>query len=150
MKRSQPAPAYDLLVRFLTQKSMIDEELPQVRSSQPVQPNQPSWLHLYPQGKHAYDDSFSQSPILSPTNNEASSTTIEASLSPSTGGTTGSSSSSIVPALHSSHMGLMMAFLAGLGVALVIANIVNRRTDRSRRVAGYSAVPDTAATKTEA
>ena len=132
---SQPAPAYDLLVRFLTKQSMIDVELPQVRTSMPVTPYHLPWMHLYPQGKKAFDASYAESPLLSH-QSPASSSSVAASLS---GGP--NDNSFLATASNSSgSMGLLLAFVAGLVVALLTAHLVNRRSDRRRT--GYCAVPD--------
>jgi hypothetical protein len=139
---SQPAPAYDLLVRFLTQKSMIDEELPQVRSSKPITPDQLPWLQLYPQGKKAYEESFAQSPYLDQ-NSESSLVATTASLSGESShrhSSTMAMMDSPVPSSTNHHVGLLVSFLAGLVVALMAANFMNRRSERRRT--GYSSVPD--------
>ncbi len=127
---SQPAPAYDLLVRFLTKKTMIDDELPQVRSEKHTSPQPLSWVHLYPTGKEAYKESFSDTPVLS-LQDVAKNT--EATLT----------DHGMVGAHHMGQTspagGLLAAFVAGLVVALMVAQFMNRR---QRRHTGYTAVPD--------
>jgi len=148
---SQPGPAYDLLIRFLTSQSFIDVELPQVRSSQPVEPKSLEWMHLYPTGESAYRNSFGSNHHLGSTE-ATTSTTISANLGATLGGG-GSSSSSIegqqsLWTTPSSHGGsLLMAFMAGLIIAVVGIKIffTGNNHDRRRR-GGYSPVPDSTTT----
>jgi hypothetical protein len=141
---SQPAPAYDLLVRFLTSKSLIDVPLPQVRSSHPFTPKTLDWMHLYPTGQTNYVDSFNDTP-QPPATLEGDATV---------GATLGAvnflqSRTSTMPAdkylgesSSSQHGGLFMAFVAGLVVAVVGMQILQGRRGSRRRTEGYASVPD--------
>ena len=139
---SQPAPAYDLLVRFLTSQSFIDLDLPQVRSSHPVTPKNLDWMHPYPTGESAYIDSFNGNA------EEQETTTIGATLGAALGGgpTAAVSSYGSYDSFQSQqqqqHGGLLMAFVAGLLVALIGMNLLQARRDSSRRREGYALVPD--------
>ena len=117
---------------------MIDDVLPQVRGSKPTPPLEPSWLQLYPEGKQAYVESFEHSsyPFAS-LNHAGSSSSIEAGLS----GSGGTPLLSTATTSNPSTMGLLVAFVAGMGVALLVAQFLGRR-ERRRRTSGYTAVPN--------
>ena len=135
---SQPAPAYDLLVRFLTSQSFIDLNLPQVRSSHPVTPKDLDWMHPYPTGESAYIDSF---------NGNNAEETVGATLGAALGGA--SSNGGSYHPFHSQqqqqqeqHGGTFLAFVAGLMVAVIGMNLLQARRNSSRRREGYAVVPE--------
>jgi hypothetical protein len=123
-----PGPAYDLLVRFLTSKSFIDLELPQVRSSDLVKPRQVEWMHPYPTGLSGYIHSFNDTSDLS-VGREGTvvGTPVNTHL--------GVAWLSIV-------IGLLMAFVAGLVVAVMGMYALQRRHRRRQGKGGYTSVPD--------
>lgn len=136
---SQPAPAYDLLVRFLTKKTMIDEELPQIRASSPVTPEPLSWVHLYPTGKKAYDNSFTEKTAFSLNDVDIASST-QAAFGDADNWSSPLTTNRTPEAASSSTTALLSAFVAGLVVALVLVQFVVNR--RPRRQNGYTDVPD--------
>lgn len=120
-----PTAAYDMLVRFLTAKSFIDVDLPQVRSPHPVKSRPLEWMHLYPTGEKDYIRSFNDTP-------EISFKTDSAEFAPS---------ANLGPVRSSISMEHMLGFAVGMVVAVLGMRVVQHC--RSRHVkAGYSAVPD--------
>ena len=123
-----PGPAYDLLVRFLTNKSFIDEELPRVRSSDPVKPRPVEWMHPYPTGTSGYIHSFDD--------------TSDVSLGIEAGAVPTPANTYLGQAWPSIAFGLLMAFVAGLVVAVLGMHALQGRDRRRRGKGGYTTVPD--------
>jgi hypothetical protein len=123
-----PGPAYDLLVRFLTKKTFIDVELPRVRSSGPVKSRPVEWMHPYPTGLSGYIHSFDD--------------TSDVSLGINGGEVPTSANISLGQAWPSAIVGLLMAFVAGLVMAVLGMHALQGRDRRRHGKGGYTPVPD--------
>ena len=122
MPYNQPSAAFDLVTRFLSKKSFIDDEMTQIRA-----PNHGS-------NKKKDEDTSSSSLFMM---NEVAP---PASASSSTLGLPSNSSSTD----FMSHMHVaLFSFLAGLFFAGVAMRLQNSRSRRSQR-ANYERIPDTA------
>jgi hypothetical protein len=113
-------------------------------------------MHPYPTGQASYVDSFNDAQLTTEgTPATIATETVGATLGATRNGAFQSSSSSSFPTdqyLGSSALssqqhpgGLLMAFMAGLVVAVLGMHVLQgRRSRQSREAAGYSSVPDSA------
>jgi hypothetical protein len=123
-----PGPAYDLLVRFLTSKSFIDVELTRVRSSDSVQPRPLEWMHPYPTGTSEYVHSFNDTSDISLSLGDDATDSVTTPIDSRPG-------RGIV-------VGHLMAFVAGLVVAVFGMHFWQGRNRRRKEKVGYAPVPD--------
>lgn len=111
---SQPEAAYDLVLRFLQKKTMIDQELPQIRTKHKITPETMPWIHT---GEHKHAS------VAGPEMEMVSSASTEM---PVIGN----------GAEHTPYMAL--SFLAGVLACFVGLRLANR----GRRDQGYTSLPN--------